>query len=211
MAKKIKFTQKEIKSPDKFRQSVTDAIEFTSDNYKKVLLAAGGVIIIIIAIMVTNIFYEKRELQANAKLREAIELYSNKDLEQALNDLTSIKEEYPQVDISKIVNYYMGLISYDIGNYDETIDQLTEFVSSGVSDQILIDSANLTMGMASYNIGEWQQAIDYLSMVDRGDGPYGAQAKLLMSLSLEKQGKISEAEDTYREVLFKRQSNNINF
>ncbi len=211
MAKKIKFTQKEIKSPDKFRQSVKDAIEFTSDNYKKVLLAAGGVIIVIVAIMVTNIFYEKRELQANAKLREAIELYSNKDLEQALNDLTSIKEEYPQVDISKIVNYYMGLISYDIGNYDETIDQLTEFVSSGVSDQILIDSANLTMGMASYNIGEWQQAIDYLSMVDKGDGPYGAQAKLLMSLSLEKQGKISEAEDTYREVLFKTQSNNINF
>ena len=211
MAKKIKFTQKEIKSPDKFRQSVKDAIEFTSDNYKKVLLAAGGVIIVIVAIMVTNIFYEKRELQANAKLREAIELYSNKDLEQALNDLTSIKEEYPQVDISKIVNYYMGLISYDIGNYDETIDQLTEFVSSGVSDQILIDSANLTMGMASYNIGKWQQAIGYLSMVDKGDGPYGAQAKLLMSLSLEKQGKISEAEDTYREVLFKRQSNNINF
>ncbi len=211
MAKKIKFTQKEIKSPDKFRQSVTDAIDFISDNYKKVLLAAGGVIIVIVAIMVTNIFYEKRELQANAKLREAIELYSNKDLEQALNDLTSIKEEYPQVDISKIVNYYMGLISYDIGNYDETIDQLTEFVSSGVSDQILIDSANLTMGMASYNIGEWQQAIDYLSMVDKGDGPYGAQAKLLMSLSLEKQGKISEAEDTYREVLFKTQSNNINF
>jgi len=211
MDKKIKFTQKEIKSPDKFRQSVKDAIEFTSDNYKKVLLAAGGVIIVIVAIMVTNIFYEKRELQANAKLREAIELYSNKDLEQALNDLTSIKEEYPQVDISKIVNYYMGLISYDIGNYDETIDQLTEFVSSGVSDQILIDSANLTMGMASYNIGKWQQAIDYLSMLDKGDGPYEAQAKLLISLSLEKQGKTSEAENVYKEVLNNTPNSNINF
>jgi len=211
MDKKIKFTQKEIKSPDKFRQSVRDAIEFISDNYKKVLLAAGGVIIVIVAIMVTNIFYEKRELQANAKLREAIELYSNKDLEQALNDLTSIKEEYPQVDISKIVNYYMGLISYDIGNYDETIDQLTEFVSSGVSDQILIDSANLTMGMASYNIGKWQQAIDYLSMVDKGDGPYEAQAKLLISLSLEKQGKTSEAENVYKEVLNNTPNSNINF
>ena len=211
MAKKIKFTQKEIKSPDKFRQSVRDAIEFISDNYKKVLLAAGGVIIVIVAIMVTNILYEKRELQANAKLREAMELYSNKDLDQALNDLTSIKEEYPQVDISKIVNYYMGLISYDIGNYDETIDQLTEFVSSGVSDQILIDSANLTMGMASYNIGKWQQAIDYLSMLDKGDGPYGAQAKLLISLSLEKQGKTSEAENVYKEVLNNTPNSNINF
>jgi uncharacterized membrane protein len=50
MAKRIKFTRKEIKSPDEFRKSISSIVEIISDNYIKFVIGVGLIIIIIGAI-----------------------------------------------------------------------------------------------------------------------------------------------------------------
>ncbi len=204
MSKKVKITQKELKGPDRFREAISNAVVFISDNYKKLLYALGGVIIILVAAFVVISIFESQKNEASSKFKEALDSYDNGKSEEALGKFLAIRNEYPDADISKISLYYAATINYDMGKYDESIRLLNDFLSSDVKDQTLRDAAYLTHGLSSFNEGKWQEAIDNLSKLDKVGSPYENQAKLHIGLSLEKLGRYSEAEKIYREILSKQ-------
>jgi tetratricopeptide (TPR) repeat protein len=207
MAQKVKVTRKEIKKPDKFREAVTNAVVLVSDNYKKILLVFGGSIVILIGAFAIISFFEKHNLEANSKFKEAMADYTRGNYEEALGKFLAIRTEYPKAEVSKIALYYAGAINYDMGKYDESTKLLDDLLSSGVKDEMLKDATYLTLGLSNFNKGNWQQAIDYLSKLDKEESPYVNQAKLHIGLSLEKLGKYSEAEKIYKEMLDKTPSN----
>lgn len=211
MSKKVKITQKELKDPDKFREAVSNAVVFISDNYRKLLLGVGGVIIILIAAFVVITISERQKLEASLKFREALESYNNGKLEESLGKFLAIKNEYPDADISEMALYYAAIINYDVGKYEESKKLLNDFLSSDVKEQTLRDAAYLTLGLSSFNEGKWQEAIDNLSKLDKEGSPYENQAKLHIGLSHEKLGRYSEAEKIYKEILIKQSGGNEGF
>lgn len=211
MAKKIKFTRKEIKSPDEFRKSISSMVEFVSDNYIKFVLGVGVIIIIIVAVFSVGIYRERQDLEANSKFQTAIGDYTAGDTEKALSEFTNIKDSYPDCEISDVALYYTGLINFENGKYDEAILRLNEFLSIKNTDTILKDAATYTIGVASFKKGSWQSAIDSFSKLDSDESPYARQAQLLLALTLEKQGKRGEAEKIYQEILTASPANNFTF
>jgi TolA-binding protein len=211
MAKRIKFTRKEIKSPDEFRKSISSIVEFISDNYIKFVIGVGLIIIIIGAIFSFNIYREKQNLEANSRFQAAIGHYIAGNTETALSEFTNIKDNYPDSQISDIALYYIGLINFENGKYDEAILRLNEFSSIENTDTILKDAANYTIGVANFKKGNWKSAIDSFSKLNSGESPYAKQAQLLLALALEKQGKRGEAEKIYQEVLTSFPVNNFSF
>ena len=211
MAKKVKFTQKEIKSPDEFRKSISSIIEFMSDNYIKFVIGVGLTIIIILAIFLVSIYREKQDLEANSKFQIAVGDYTAGDTERALSEFTNIIDNYSDSKISDIALYYIGLINFENENYDEAIIRLNEFLSIENTDTILKDAANYTIGVANFRKGNWQPAIDSFSKLNSDKSPYAKQAQLLLALALEKQGKRAEAEKIYQEVLTGFSANNLTF
>jgi hypothetical protein len=211
MAKRIKFTRKEIKSPDEFRKSISSIVEFVSDNYIKFILGGGVVIIIIVAIFSISIYRERQDLEANSKFQAAIGYYGAGNTETALSEFTNIMDDYPDCQISDIALYYIGLINFENGKYDEAILRLNDFSSIENADTILKDAANYTIGVASFKKGSWQTAIDSFSKLNSDASPYARQAQLLLALALEKQGKRGEAEKIYQEVLTASPANNSKF
>lgn len=211
MAKRIKFTRKEIKSPDEFRKSISNIVEFVSDNYIKFVLGGGVIIIIIVVIFSISIYRERQDLEANSKFQAAIGHYNAGDTETALSGFTNIRENYPDCHISDVALYYIGLINFENGKYDEAILRLNEFSSIENTDTILKDAATYTKGVASFKKGSWQSAIDYFSKLDSDESPYGRQAQLLLALTLEKQGKRGEAEKIYQEILTASPANDFTF
>jgi outer membrane protein assembly factor BamD (BamD/ComL family) len=211
MAKKVKFTRKEIKSPDEFRKSITSIVEFISDNYIKFVIGVGVTIIIILAILLVSIYREKQDLEANSKFQTAIGHYTAGNAETALSEFKNIMDDYPDSKISDIALYYIGLINFENGKYDEAILRLNEFLSIENTDTILRDAANYTIGVANFKKGSWQPAIDSFSKLNSDESPYAKQAQLLLALALEKQGKRVEAEKIYQEVLTGFSANNFTF
>jgi TolA-binding protein len=211
MAKRVKFSQKEIKSPDEFRKSISNIIQFTSDSYIKFIIGVGVIVIVIIATFSIKVYHEKRDVEANSKFKAAIGYYNSKDVDKALSEFTNVKDNYPGSEISNIALYYIGLINFDNGNYDEAIGILNEFLSVGDTDTILKDAANYTIGVANFKKGNWQPAIDSFSGLNADDSPYGKQAQLLLGIALEKQGKRGEAEKIYEEVITSFPDNNLTF
>jgi len=201
MPKRVKLSQKELKSPDKFREAVSDVILFLSDNYKKLLVGLGTVTVILIGAFFLINSFEKQKLEVNSKFAEALKSYNEGKSQEALDRFLAIRKEYPKAPISNIALYYAGAIKYDMGKYDDSISLLNDFLNGDVKDELLRDAAYLTIGLSNFSKGNWQQAIDYLSRVDKEGSPYQKQAKLHIGLSLEKLGRFSEAEKIYRELL----------
>ena len=208
MSRKIKVTQKELKSPDKFREAVSNTILFLSDNYKKILLVISGVIIIAITAFVIINRLEKENLEANSEFSEASKLYSSGNSQEALSKFLAVREKYPDTRISTLALYYAGSINYELGNYEQSISLLNDFMNSDVNDQTLRDAAYLTLGLSSFNLGKWQEAVDYLSELNKDGGPYENQARLHIGMSLEKLGRSNEAEEIYKQILNEQTANN---
>ena len=208
MSRKIKVTQKELKSPDKFREAVSNTILFLSDNYKKILLVISGVIIIAITAFVIINRLEKENLEANSEFSEASKLYSSGNSQEALSKFLAVREKYPDTRISTLALYYAGSINYELGNYEQSISLLNDFMNSDVNDQTLRDAAYLTLGLSSFNLGKWQEAVDYLSELNKDGGPYENQARLHIGMSLEKLGRSNEAEEIYKQILDEQTANN---
>ncbi len=208
MSRKIKVTQKELKSPDKFREAVSNTIIFLSDNYKKILLVIFVAIIIAVITFVLINRLEKKNLEANAEFSEASKIYGNGNSEEALSKFLAVREKYPDTRIASIALYYAGSINYELGNYEQSISQLNDFMNSDLNDQMLRDAAYLTLGLSSFNLGKWQEAIEYLSELNNDGGPYENQAKLHIGMSLEKLGRSDEAEEIYKRILNEQTANN---
>ena len=211
MAKKIKLTRKEIKSPDEFRKSISTIVEFVSDHYVKFLLGGSVIVIIIIAIFAINFYREGQDLKANSRFQSAVADYTAGKTDTALSEFTGIMDKYPESKISDIALYYIGLINFENGKYDEAIRRLNEFLSIENTDTILKDAANYTIGVANYKKGSWQAAVESFSKLNSDDSPYAKQARLLLALALEKQGKRDEAEEIYQEVLTGFSPSNVAF
>jgi len=211
MSKKVKFTQKEIKSPDKFRRAISDIIAFSSTNYKKIAIILGLILIIIIGILAFILEKEKRELRANNDFREAVSKYSANDLDKALELFSNLNQQNPQSKLSYISLYYVGVIYLDKGEYDNSISKLSELLKSDLKEKMLIDAATYTIGLAYFKKGNWQESIDYLSRLETDKSPFGEQARIHTGLALEKQGKFEEAQNIYRESYGKTTVKNLSF
>lgn len=204
MSKKIKYTQKDLKQPDKFREGVGRSIDLASDNFNKILIALGIIIAFFVGAFIISSNAEKKKLEANAKFEDAMDSYVNGKSDQALSLFLETYEQYPDVKISQIALYYAGIINYEKENYDKSITLLEKFTRNGVTDQNLIDAAHLTQGLASFNQENWQQAVDYLSKLNNSGSPYGEQAKIHLGLAYQKLGDQEKAQQIYREVLNNR-------
>ncbi|MGH7901562.1 MAG: tetratricopeptide repeat protein, partial [Thermodesulfobacteriota bacterium] len=174
----MKFTQKEIKSPDKFRRAISDIIAFSSTNYKKIAIILGLILIIIIGILAFILEKEKRELRANNDFREAVSKYSANDLDKALELFSKFNQQHPQSKLSYISLYYIGVIYLDKGEYDNSISKLSELLKSDLKEKMLIDAATYTIGLAYFKKGNWQESIDYLSRLETDKSPFGEQARI---------------------------------
>ncbi|MGH7892792.1 MAG: tetratricopeptide repeat protein, partial [Thermodesulfobacteriota bacterium] len=132
-----------------------------------------------------------------------VQLNAGNDQE-ALNGFNALRNEFPDNKITKIAVYYAGIISFRLGNYDESVNDLNQFLNSGVEEDMLIQSALLTQGLARFEQEKWQQAVELLSQFEKiPEGPLHERARIHLALAYEKLGQPQKAEAIYKE-LYKR-------
>jgi len=199
MAKRIKYTEKELKGPDKFVSTVVSGFEYFADHSKKIVL---GVIVVIALIIAGYIFAGmsgKKDDIAAQKFSAAVGQYNSGAGEDALSAFAAIRDEYPNTPAAALAAYYAGLIQYENGNYDEAVAMLDTYTSSGGAERLLVQAAVLKKGVARYRQGKWQEAIDYFEIINNDpSSPYGSQSKLQTALSYEKMGQPEKAKEIYR-------------
>jgi len=201
MATKIKYTQKELKGPDRFSSTVIAGFDYFSDHSKKIVLIVSAVIVVLVAAYIVHNLRENKNDEAAAMFNAAVEKLDTGDLEGALAEFANLRKEYPGNKISKIALYYSGVIDYKLGKYDDSINELNEFLTSGVEEDTLIQSAILTQGQARLEEGKWQQAVQFLEQFEKiPEGPVRDRALINLAIAYEKLGQKPKAEAVYREL-----------
>ena len=201
MAEKIKYTEKELKQPDKFVGAIESAVNFAGDHSRVLLAAVGAIIVVIVGAYFINTSAENNAFEANTSFDAALEQYALGNEDEALTMFLNTADEYSGEDISNIAVYYAGIINYNQGNYEESRKLLSRFLASDVSDSMLRDSAILTQGLASYSEGNWEQAIEYLTTLRTGVGsPYETMGQLHLAFSYQRSGQPQKANEVYKEM-----------
>ena len=175
MSEKIKYTIKELKQPDKFRQFIGELVEIASANFNKILYAIGAVFVVLIIIYIVSSQQEKKEQIAGTMFESALSDFNQGNTDMALQGFSELIDEHPSQQSAKLARYYTGAINYDLGQYEKTIEDLQGFLNSSPDNKLLEDSANFTIGLAYYNLEKWQESADYLSKLQNSGSPYEKQ------------------------------------
>lgn len=204
MAEKIKFTRKDLRKPDKIRELLANALENASRHFNKIAI---GIVILVLFFIVGYFISsgdDKKELLASKQFDTALQAYNSGQTLEAIDMFKQLYNDYPKKKIAKIGLYYTGIINYEIENYDESINNLKNFLDSNLDEEFFNDSAYLTLGLANFNLEKWDESIDYLSKVDNQSSPYFEQAKLHQGLSYEKKGDFEKSKEIFNKVLVNR-------
>ena len=197
---KIKYTTKELKRPDKFREFLAESLEGLSEHFNKILISIGIIVVALLGICFVSSQQEEKDLLANEQLREALKSYGSGEMETSLSQLQTLREEHSGTEVSVLALYQMGMINYQLGNFEEAIKHLELFLDEDPEDGIFRDGANLVIGLSAFKLEKWNKSIESLLEVDGSTSPYYVQARRHLSLVYEKTGEPEKAEKIRKET-----------
>ncbi len=191
---KIKYTTKELKRPDKFREFLGESLEDLSKYFNKILIGIGVIVVVLLGVCFASSQQEERDLLANEQFQKALKSYDDGEMETSLSQLQTLREEHAKADVSVLALYQMGMINYKLGNFEEATKHLELFLDEDPEDDIFRDGANLVIGMSAFKLEKWDKSLEHLSEVDGSTSPYYVQARRQLSLVYEKIGEPEKAE-----------------
>ena len=115
---KIKYTTKELKRPDRFREFLAESLEGLSEHFNKILIGIGIIAVGLLGICFVSSQQEEKDLLANEQFQKAIKSYDDGEMKNSLSQLQTLREEHPKTDVSVLALYQMGMISS--GTIDKT-------------------------------------------------------------------------------------------
>ena len=201
MAEKIKFTAKELRKPDIYRQFFSDLIDKASENFNFILYCFAGVIVALIILFLFTSHSEKKSAEANKIFANALVKLNTGNIDEARADFKTVIDGYPSDKSAKLARYYSGLLNYEIGEYEESIKVLKSFINNSPQDKLLKESAELTIGLSNFNLKNWQKAITYFEKINDPQSPYITKAKVHLGLCYEKLGEFEKAREVYENYL----------
>ena len=198
---KIKYTTKELKRPDRFREFLAESLEGLSHYFNKILIGVGVIVVILIGVCFSSSQQEEKNLLANEQFQKALKSYDDGEMKNSLSQLQTLREDHPEADVSVLALYQMGMISYKLGDYEEAIKYLEFFLDEGTEDDTFRDGANVVIGLSYFKLEKWDKSIEYFSEVDGSTSPYYIQARRHLSLVYEKTKEPEKAEKIRKETL----------
>lgn len=203
MSERIKYTLKQLKRPDKFRQYAIELLEKSPQYFNKILYGTVIVILALVALYIVHVNKQANTNEANAIFQDAMSHYNSGQIEQALTTFSELNEKYPGQKSAELGIYYTGIINYEIGNYEESAESLTKYLNQGHDDALLKQSALFTIGLSHFNLGNWDQSIESLTELENQQSPYERKALLHIGLAYEKKGEYDRSEEYFKKVLEK--------
>ena len=197
---KIKYTTKELKRPDRFREFLAESLEGLSHHFNRILIGIGVIVLALLGVCFTSSQQEEKDLLANEQFKKAVMSYNSGEMETSLSQLQTLREEHSGTEVSVLALYQMGMINYQLGNFEEAIKHLEFFLDDDPEDGIFRDGANLVIGLSTFKLEKWDKSIKHLSEVDGSQSPYYVQARRHLSLVYEKTGEPEKAEKIRKET-----------
>ena len=213
MARKIKYTRKDLKGPDEFISTLGRATLWIQGNRFPVLAVLTAVILVAVGVFGARAYYRWQEAKANRdlwpQLIQAQEVLRSpgvadeEKLDRLAKFLASQVSAHPGTEAAVFARYYLGSIAFHRGDYDRSAEYFRSAIASGkeqgtVMDFLLREGIAQTFD-AKGDAENAQKA--YGEAAGFATGEFRAQARMGQARALATLGRKEEAAEVFRKIL----------
>ncbi|MDH3237195.1 MAG: tetratricopeptide repeat protein [Deltaproteobacteria bacterium] len=213
MARKIKYTRKDLKSPDEFISTLGRVTLWIKENRVTVIAALVVVFLALGGIFGTRAYFQWQETKASRDLwphlnqaREYLQNPADADSEklaQLEQFLAAQVNKHPGTRAAVFAKYYLGSIAYLRKDYDRSAAQFRSAIADGKDQRTVMDFL-LREGLAQAleAKGETESAEKaYGEAASFANGELRTQAWMGQARLLALQGRKDEAAAVFRKIL----------
>ena len=161
---KKKLSKKELKE-DALVKSYVQVTSFYNDNRRAIGIVTGVVVILVIAAILYGKNRSENNVGASTALGGVYQLFDNNQYQLAIDGipernikgLKSIVDEYGNSNAGDIARFYLGSAYYNLGRYQDALDQFKKF---SPSDQTLEISKLSGIGCCYEGLGMYKDAAE---------------------------------------------------
>ncbi|MGD8979323.1 MAG: tetratricopeptide repeat protein [candidate division WOR-3 bacterium] len=189
---------------DEFQSTVEKFLKYVVRHKEKSIFIGVVVLAAIIVIIVFAGRGEQRIPQADLMHTQVLGLMSTGRIQEAESILRELTEKYQNTRAGKIGLYYMGVVTYYGGRFEESLEYFDRFLGVARNDYLLGPSALLGAGSAAEAMKEYEQAIEYYEkLMNDEDSPLHDYAVLGYGRAQGLLGNIEESEEVLEALLEK--------
>ncbi|MEK6779445.1 MAG: tetratricopeptide repeat protein [Candidatus Deferrimicrobiota bacterium] len=212
MAEKIKYSRKDLKSPDEFISAFSRAVAWAGENRAKVLAAAGGLLLLVGAVFGAQAYFRWEENKATRDLwphlnraREFLQSPTNADEEKLARleqFLTAHVNTHQGTVAAVYARYYLGSIAFLRGNYDLSATNFRTAIQAGKPDEVMPFLLREGLAQALEAKGDFAAASEaYREAAGVTAGDLKTQALMGQARTMALSGRKQEAIALYRRIL----------
>ncbi len=212
MAEKIKYSRKDLKSPDEFISAFNRAVAWAGENRAKVLAAAGGLLLLVGAVFGAQAYFRWEENKATRDLwphlnraREFLQSPTNADEEKLarLEQFLIAHVNTHQGTVAAVyARYYLGSIAFIRGNYDLSATNFRTAIQTGKPDEVMPFLLREGLAQALEAKGDFAAASEaYREAAGVTAGDLKTQALMGQARTMALSGRKQEAIALYRRIL----------
>lgn len=203
MAKKIDKTEERIVAVE---EAFSKTEQFIEKNQKIILIVVGAIILVVLGYFgFKRLYLAPREKEAQSQMFMAEKYFEMDSLTKALKGdgnylgFLDIMDQYKFTKSANLSHYYAGICYLKKGEFQNAIDQLSDF-SSG--DELIAPMAIGAMGDAYMELNNTDKAIDcYLKAADKRKNDLTSPMFLMKAgMAYELAGKNDLALKTYMRI-----------
>jgi tetratricopeptide (TPR) repeat protein len=213
MTRKIKYTRKDLKSPDEFISTLGRATLWAKENRTKVITMIAVVLLALSGGFGTRAYFQWQENKAARDLwphlnraREHLQTPQAADSEN-LESLVKVLDEHvkmhPDTRAAVYAMYYLGSIAYLRGDYDQSVMHFRSGIASGKAQGTIMDfllHEGLAQSLEAKGDTENAQKA-YGEAAAFASGELRTQAWMGQARTLALQGRTEEAAALFRKIL----------
>lgn len=146
---------------DEFVSTIQKIAKYVVRHRDKSIIIGLGVMAVIIML----IFYfgrgEQKNPQADLLYTQALGLMSTGRIQEAEGVLMELTQTYQNTRAGKIGLYYMGVLTYHMGRFHESLEFFDRYLSVEANDYLLSPSARMGAGSAAEGLKDYERALKY--------------------------------------------------
>jgi tetratricopeptide (TPR) repeat protein len=130
--------------------------------HRETSILIGAVVVVCVGLLIyVNSQGEQHQPEADMLHTQAMGLISLRRYDDAENVLLELTQRYPQTRAGKIGYYYLGVLFFYTGRFQQAMDSYDEFLKRQKKDYILVPAALLGAGGAAEGLKDYEKALSY--------------------------------------------------
>ncbi len=198
------ITKRQIKE-DKLVTFYFKAVDFLKENMNKVTIGLAVILAVIIFATLVHRSKKAAELNASVKLAEANSKIVRGDLQQTIDILLSMSENYSGTNSASRGVYLLAYTYFQKGEYENAVTYFKKYLDDYANDPILTDAAYSGLGACYEQMGKFADAAQSYEkgatkFVDHFNAPQQLMDAARCYVSI---NRIADARNCYETVIEK--------